>query len=337
MDQEPDPKVKAMWELHLNMELEHLRIACDLMRRHDGREPEEVLAPELPNVLTFEPNKTYVRELLDTQIDLTTLGSGYVREAHERFEETQQQLNDSDRPPSERVMEQHQDMLWPRIPAGDRRRAPRRVPADPRLTRPTDQEDSVTEPAHSQAMGGDDDVVALLMRQHGDIRNLFDEVERSAGDERRDAFRRLVRLLAVHETAEEEVVHLTARRAFDGGEAVVGDRLEEERQAREKLARLDEMDIGDPEFLPLLLTLRTEVMEHARAEERYEFAQLRRRTDPQWLAMMAKAVKAAEMVAPTRPHPSVQTAAENIALGPIAAVVDRTRDAVRRTMGPGTE
>ncbi|WP_413803524.1 hypothetical protein [Streptomyces iranensis] len=111
MEQEPDPKVKAIWELHLNMELEHLRIACDLMRRNDGREPEEVVAPELPNVLTFEPNKAYVRELLDTQMDLTTLGTGYVREAHERFEAMQARLNDGDQPPSERVMEQHREMF----------------------------------------------------------------------------------------------------------------------------------------------------------------------------------------------------------------------------------
>ena len=60
----------------------------------------------------------------------------------------------------------------------------------------------------------DDDVVALLMRQHGDIRNLFDEVEATGGEERRDAFRRPVRLPAVHETAEEEVVHPFARKGF---------------------------------------------------------------------------------------------------------------------------
>ncbi|MBA6436063.1 hypothetical protein [Streptomyces sp. GMR22] len=111
MEQESDPKVKSIWELHLNMELEHLRIACDLMRRNDGREPEEVVAPELPNVLTFEPNKGYIRELLDTQIDLTTLGTGYVREAHERFQAMQSLLNDGDQPPSERVMAQHRDMF----------------------------------------------------------------------------------------------------------------------------------------------------------------------------------------------------------------------------------
>ncbi|MFK4865435.1 hypothetical protein ACI3K4_09420 [Streptomyces sp. CSMPJR101] len=42
----------------------------------------------------------------------------------------------------------------------------------------------------------DDDVVAPQMRQYGDIRNLFDEVEASRGEERRDAFRRLMRQLA---------------------------------------------------------------------------------------------------------------------------------------------
>ncbi|RNG28852.1 hemerythrin domain-containing protein [Streptomyces botrytidirepellens] len=171
------------------------------------------------------------------------------------------------------------------------------------------------------------------MRQHGEIRNLFDEVERTTGAERQDAFRRLVRLLAVHETAEEEIVHPVARRAFDGGERMVEDRLREEKQAKEKLSRLDEMGSEDPEFLPVLLQLRTEVMEHARSEERYEFAQLRRRTDPRQLATMANAVKAAEALAPTHPHPGVETAAKNVALGPMAAMIDRTRDTVRKAMG----
>jgi hypothetical protein len=111
MQTESDRRVKAIWELHLNMELEHLRLACELMRRHDGREPEEILAPELPNVLTFEPNKAYIRELLDTQVDLTTLGTGYVREAHERFQRMQEQLMGGEEPPSERVIEAHEEQF----------------------------------------------------------------------------------------------------------------------------------------------------------------------------------------------------------------------------------
>ncbi|SDD30763.1 hemerythrin domain-containing protein [Streptomyces prasinopilosus] len=179
----------------------------------------------------------------------------------------------------------------------------------------------------------DDDVVSLLMRQHGDIRNLFDEVEATGGEERRNAFRRLVRLLAVHETAEEEVVHPFARRALPGGEQVVEDRLAEEKAAKETLAALDGMDTDDPTFMPRLLQLRKDVQEHARAEERYEFTHIRRSTDATNLAAMAKAIKAAEAMAPTRPHPGVESGAANMALGPVAALMDRTKDAVRRAMG----
>ncbi|MEU1895698.1 hemerythrin domain-containing protein [Streptomyces pristinaespiralis] len=181
--------------------------------------------------------------------------------------------------------------------------------------------------------GQDTDVVALLMRQHGDIRNLFDEVETTTGEERRDAYHRLVRLLAVHETAEEEVVHPFARRSIPGGEQVVEDRLAEEEAAKETLVALDDLDTDDPHFMPRLVQLRTDVQEHARAEERYEFTHIRRSTDAKQLAAMAKAVKAAEAMAPTRPHPGVESGAANAALGPVAALMDRTKDAVRGAMG----
>jgi hypothetical protein len=91
------------------MELEHLHTACDLMRRHDGREPAEVLAPELPNVLTFEPNKNYLRDLVASQLDLTTLGTGYVREAHERFQRMQEAINGDEAAPSDQVLTDHRD------------------------------------------------------------------------------------------------------------------------------------------------------------------------------------------------------------------------------------
>jgi hypothetical protein len=109
MQTESDPRIKAIWELHLNMELAHLQEACELMRANDGREPEEVLAPQLPEPVTFEPNKGYLRELLDTQIDLTTLGAGYVQDAHERFEKMQDALMAGGPPPSETVMAMHEE------------------------------------------------------------------------------------------------------------------------------------------------------------------------------------------------------------------------------------
>ncbi|MCF3106918.1 hypothetical protein IPZ58_35950 [Streptomyces roseoverticillatus] len=53
------------------------------------------------------------------------------------------------------------------------------------------------------------------MNQHEQIRTLLDDVLEHTGEERRHAFRQLVHLLAVHETAEEtaeeEVVHPCTR------------------------------------------------------------------------------------------------------------------------------
>lgn len=101
------------------------------------------------------------------------------------------------------------------VAAGDRLRASTPTPRCARSKGIEMSEIGTPQAGDDRAM--DTDLVALLVRQHGDIRNLFDEVEASTGEARRDAFRRLVRLLAVHETAEEEVVHPFARRALPGG------------------------------------------------------------------------------------------------------------------------
>ncbi len=62
---------------------------------------------------------------------------------------------------------------------------------------------------------------------------------------------------------------------------------------------------------------------------------MRRHADVTALAATARAVKLAEAVAPAHPHPGVESAAANLALGPVAALVDRTKDAVRKAMGKG--
>lgn len=180
---------------------------------------------------------------------------------------------------------------------------------------------------------GESDVIDLLQRQHALIRDLFDEVERTTGDERREAFQRLVRLLAVHETAEEEIVHPYARRVLPGGVEVVDERLEEERQAKELLQQMDEAGVDDPNFMTNLERLRLDVLAHARAEERYEFVQLRAHTTEAERRSMAAGVKAAEAMAPTHPHPGVESATKNVLVGTPMAIFDRVRDVVRKAMG----
>ncbi|WP_062434331.1 hemerythrin domain-containing protein [Herbidospora daliensis] len=179
------------------------------------------------------------------------------------------------------------------------------------------------------------DVVAFLVRQHAEINDLFTEVTATDGAAREEAFRRLVRLLAVHETAEEELVHPYVRQVVDGGDGIADDRLREENQAKRLLADLDQMGSDHPDFPKHLEILRVEVLAHARAEERYEFTHLTREGDPARLAKMTAAVQAAEKMAPTRPHPGVESATRNLLLGPPVAIMDRARDAIRKAMGEG--
>jgi len=79
LQQEADARIKSIWELHCNMEIGQLHSACNLLRRFEGVEPEEILPPALPDTpVTFEPNKEYVRQILATQYALRTDGFDYV-------------------------------------------------------------------------------------------------------------------------------------------------------------------------------------------------------------------------------------------------------------------
>ncbi len=179
------------------------------------------------------------------------------------------------------------------------------------------------------------DVVDLLIAQHARIRDLFDEVEQAAPEHRGEAFTRLVRMLAVHETAEEELIHPYARRKMDGSAAVVDDRLAEENQAKQLLQYMDRAGPDAPDFAENLARLRHAVNEHARAEERYEFPKLAQHSSDAERRTLAAGVKAAEAMAPTHPHPGVETAAANVVIGTPTAMMDRIRDVIRQVMGKG--
>jgi hypothetical protein len=77
--EEPDPMVKRLYELHLDMEVEQLKVACELMKKVEKRDPAEILpAPEFTIPLIFRSNKQYVREILASQINLTSKDSLFV-------------------------------------------------------------------------------------------------------------------------------------------------------------------------------------------------------------------------------------------------------------------
>jgi hypothetical protein len=77
-DETEDRRLKQLWELHLNMEIEQLKEACRLLQKYEGKDPMELLPPALPKGVKFQSNKDYVRQVIAEQIDLRTDGPDFV-------------------------------------------------------------------------------------------------------------------------------------------------------------------------------------------------------------------------------------------------------------------
>jgi hemerythrin superfamily protein len=175
------------------------------------------------------------------------------------------------------------------------------------------------------------DAVDLLLEQHQEVRRLFEQIQPAEGDQRREMFDCLLRMLAVHETAEEEVIYPLVRAAVPNGDSLADARLREESEGKTLLAELEKLGTADAAFSPKFATFQEKVDEHARHEEETIFPALREHVDADQLVAARQALETAEAIAPTHPHPhGPDSALGNIVVGPMVAVVDRVRDALRK-------
>lgn len=172
------------------------------------------------------------------------------------------------------------------------------------------------------------DVVTFLKGQHEQVKDLFEAVIAARGKARVSAFMTLRRMMAVHETAEEEVVHPAAKRALPDGAQIVAMRLREEHDAKAELAKLERLEIDSHEFDAGIKKLKAAVLAHAEAEEKQEFERIGAIFDEAKLTRMRKAAEMAEAFAPTHPHAGVESKTANMLVGPFASMMDCVRDAM---------
>jgi len=173
-------------------------------------------------------------------------------------------------------------------------------------------------------------VTEFLRRQHSQVRSMFTEMETAKGEARTQLFDCLRALLAVHETAEEEVVHPAARKAGGDGETVVKARLEEEDDAKKVLAELEKLGPDGDGFAQKFSQFQKAVEDHASAEEQELFPILEKALDDETQVAMTKKLQVAEKLAPTHPHPHApESAVGNLVLGPFVAMADKVRDVLR--------
>lgn len=109
MQQEGNPRVKAIWERCLSYEITHVQYVADLLQKYQGRDPAEILPPALPDPIEFKSHREFVRKTLEKEVDLRANGTEFVpmdRE-HGRSLAVRDQLN-SEGSPSEAVASGYQ-------------------------------------------------------------------------------------------------------------------------------------------------------------------------------------------------------------------------------------
>jgi len=170
------------------------------------------------------------------------------------------------------------------------------------------------------------DIVSLLTADHRAVEQLF-ETSGTAITRESEEFALLTEELVRHEVAEEVVVYPAITSTADG-QRIADACLDEQATAEQLLADMEKQE--DPvAFGASLDQLRAAVLAHAAHEERDVFPLLAEADASQQAALSAR-YESAKTKAPTHPHPHTpDTPPGNTILGPVAALADRWRDAMR--------
>jgi hypothetical protein len=104
VQQETNPRVKAIWERFLDYELGHFQHVAELFKQHEKRDPAELFPGDLPEPIQFASQRDFVRQVLAQEVDLCACGTQFV----DRSQESQASIDyrthiNSDGSPSETV------------------------------------------------------------------------------------------------------------------------------------------------------------------------------------------------------------------------------------------
>lgn len=78
MQQEPNKRVRAIWERFVDYELGQMHFVGELFKSLEGRDPVEVLPSILPDPVDFSSHRDFVRGTLEKEAGLRARGTGFI-------------------------------------------------------------------------------------------------------------------------------------------------------------------------------------------------------------------------------------------------------------------
>ena len=195
------------------------------------------------------------------------------------------------------------------------------------------------EPPETEESEEDTSVVAVLGRQHGQVKAMVEELSAipgvKQGGTESDMSRRqsIIDMIAVaasgHEAVEEELFWPRVRQELEDGETLADQALAQEQRGAEVLAALGELTGREERFDDLVEELVAALRQHMAYEDRV-FRAIEEQVRADDLQAWGQRVRKAIRRAPTRPHTRAPRRSEATvkAAGAAAATLDKVRDAV---------
>jgi hypothetical protein len=86
LEYEKNSQVRKIWERFLDYELGQLRFVAELFEKTEKRDAAAILPESLPAPIRYESHRTFVREVLRKEVNLSAVGTEFV----DRSQETEQ-------------------------------------------------------------------------------------------------------------------------------------------------------------------------------------------------------------------------------------------------------
>ena len=78
VEQEDNPRIRAIWERFLDYELGHMNLVMELFKKHERRDPAEILAGPMPKLMKLKSQRDFIRKVISEEVDLRALGINFV-------------------------------------------------------------------------------------------------------------------------------------------------------------------------------------------------------------------------------------------------------------------
>jgi hemerythrin superfamily protein len=145
----------------------------------------------------------------------------------------------------------------------------------------------------------ENDVIEMVIAQHGDIGKRLSAVLNKKGVDRAVEFESLAAFLPLHEAAEQAVIYPALQALGAEGTRVVEARTKEESAASEAIGALKELDSGSAKFETMFTDFSAKVHEHAASEEAEVLPLLKEATTAEQRQTMGEAFLAAQHGVPS--------------------------------------